>query len=141
MNPENNSVNTPNFEGEEMKMPENSNFKTETTATESTVVSSPILIVLTVLLVIILGGMYYWFNAINSQTPTVTPAAERPTAAENNEPESTTAEAQVETMQALSTSDEINAIEADLEATNLDSLTTELDAIDAEINAESSATN
>jgi hypothetical protein len=135
MNSENNEVQVPNYEGEKMKMPENSVIKNEMTE-ESTVVSSPILITLTVLLVIILGGMYYWFNTINSEVPVITPDIERPTAAENNEPESTTAEAQVETMQTTSTSDEIEAIEADLEATNLDSLDSELQAIDAEFEAE-----
>ncbi len=135
MNPEKNEVHTPNFEGEAMKMPENSGLKMETTEA-ATVVNSPILLILTILLVIILGGMYYWFNTMNTEAPVVMPVAERPTAEQNNEPESTTAEAQVETMQAVSTSDELTAIEADLEATNLDSLDAELEAIDAELQTE-----
>ena len=63
-------------------------------------------------------------------TPTT---AARPTAEENNEPESTKAEAEVETMQALSTSDSLSAIEADLDNTELDELDSELQAIETEL--------
>jgi uncharacterized protein HemX len=127
----NENTNEPNFEGEEMKMPENTDAQPEAKR-ESSVVNGPLLLVLTLLLVLILGGMYYWFATLTTneiQTP------ERPIAEQNNEPESTTAEAQTETMQAVSTSDEISAIEADIEATNLDSLDSELNAIDAELEA------
>jgi cytoskeletal protein RodZ len=126
-------VQQPDFEGEEMRMPENSDpIKNES----DSIVNGPILLALGVLLVLLLGGMYYWFNVMNqSPAPTPAPAAERPTAEENNEPESTTAEAQAETMQTTSTSDEVSAIEADLEATDLESLDAELNAIDAELDA------
>lgn len=126
-------IQTPNFEGEEMKMPENTDAQVEVKQSSS-VVNGPLLIILAVLLVIILGGMYYWFSTLTPDTQPA-PVVERPTVEENNEPESTTAEAQVETMQAVSTSDEISAIEADLEATDLDSLDAELEAIDAELEA------
>jgi hypothetical protein len=43
---------------------------------------------------------------------------ERPTAEENNEPESTTAEARVQASQTLSSSDELSSIEADLTGTD-----------------------
>jgi len=78
--------------------------------------------------------MYYWFLTLESAEVEPAPI-ERPSREENNEPESTTAEAQVDTMQAVSTSDEITAIEADVEATNLESLDAELNAIDAELEA------
>ena len=133
MNEEKKDIVTPDFSGEEMKMPENTDAQPEM-KDSSSIVSGPLLIILTILLVLILGGMYYWFNTLNA-VPTPSPTIERPTAEENNEPESTTAEAQVETMQAVSTSDEITAIEADVEATNLDSLDAELNAIDAELEA------
>ena len=128
------SVQAPNFEGEEMKMPENTDAQPETKP-ESSIVNAPLLITLTVLLILILGGMYYWFSTLTTTPAEITPAVERPTAAQNNEPESTTAEAQTEVLQTTSTSDEISAIEADLEATDLDSLDAELGAIDAEMDA------
>ena len=90
---------------------------------------------LIVILTMILIGLYIWSQMLASApvNPPVTP--ERPTAEENNEPESTTAEAQTEVLETVSTSDEISLIEADLEATDLDSLDTELKAIEAELDA------
>jgi flagellar basal body-associated protein FliL len=102
--------------------------------TES-ITNGPILILLIVLLLAVLAGMFYWFTMLDKDTPVVTPTSLRPTAAENNEPESTTAEAQVEALGVVSTSDEIPAIEADVESTNLDTLESELNAIEAEIDA------
>jgi cell division protein FtsN len=118
-----------------MKMPENTIFRTNAQSRSSSVVNGPLLVTLAALLILILGGMYYWLTALNAPAP-VAPAVERPTAVQNNEPESTTAEAQTETSQAVSTSDELPAIEADLEATNLESMETEMEAIDAEMKAE-----
>lgn len=90
---------------------------------------------LIVILTMILIGLYVWSQMMVSApvNPPITP--ERPTAEENNEPESTTAEAQTEVLEVVSTSDEISLIEADLEATDLDSLDTELNAIEAELDA------
>lgn len=124
----------PNFEGEEMKMPENTDVQATSEETKSSIVNGPLLIILALLLVLILGGMYYWFGTMTT-TPEPTPEITRPTAEENNEPESTTAEAQTDMMLVTSPSDEITAIEADLETTNMDSLDAELQAIDAEIEA------
>jgi|AntRauTorcE11897_2_1112592.scaffolds.fasta_scaffold06579_4 hypothetical protein len=131
-------VQTPDFSNEEMKMPENAVVQTRTPAESSSIVNGPLLITLAVLLVLILGGMYYWFASLSTPAPAA-PVAERPTAEQNNEPESTTAEAQTETTQAVSTSDELSAIEADLEATNLESMDTEMEAIDAQMQADASA--
>lgn len=100
---------------------------------ETPIANGPILILLVALLIAVLAGMYYWLTVMQANTAIAPSVISRPTAAENNEPESTTAEAQVEMMQAVSSSDEINAIEADLESTNLDSLDAELNAIDAEM--------
>lgn len=99
------------------------------------ITNGPILMLLIVLLIAVLFGMFYWFTMIGKDTPVTTIDSLRPTAEENNEPESTTAEAQVEALGIVSTSDEIPAIEADVESTNLDSLEAELDAIEAEIDA------
>lgn len=134
MNEENNEPKIPNYEGEPMKMPENT-VAPEMSVEKSNVINAPILLILGVLLLVILGGMYYWFDTLAEEEPIPAPAVERPLPEENNEPESTTAEVQTETMLTTSSSDEIEAIEADIEGTNLDTLDAELEAIDAEINA------
>lgn len=137
MNEEQNNQEIPSFEAEEMKMPENTTGEmSEPTTTEKNVVSGPVLALLAFILILILGGMYYWFTVLSVTEPTPAPInTERPTAEENNEPESTTAEAQTNTMLVTSPSDEIEAIEADVESTDLDSLDAEMQAIDAEIEA------
>lgn len=116
----------------EMKMPE------EETSNDNKLNSSSlgiILGVLIVILVLILAGLYLWGVTLKDNSYQPAPTSSRPTAEENNEPESTNAEAEVETLQAVSTSDEIDAIEADIEATNLDEIEAELNAIDAELDA------
>ena len=57
----------------------------------------------------------------------------RPTAEMNKEPETTNTVAEVDSFSALSTSDELSAIEADLESTNLDGLEAELGEVEIEI--------
>lgn len=132
---QNTEIQTPHFENEEMKMPENMIPLPVETKSDN-VITGPLLIVLATLLVLILGGMYYWFITISSQTePLPTPTTERPTAEQNNEPESTTAEAQTKTIETTSPSDEIIAIEADLESTDFENLDAELNTIDAELEA------
>ena len=91
--------------------------------------------IIIVFLSVIFIGLYMWSRLLVMQTTEPAPTATRPTAAENNEPESTTAEAKTEMMQVVSTSDELSAIEADLGATDLQDLDAELNAIDAELNA------
>lgn len=109
-------------------------LKAAAVAEPENIANGPILFLLVVLLLAILGGMYRWFVVLDKNVPTISTSL-RPTAEQNNEPESTTAEAQVEAYGVVSTSDEIPAIEADVAGTNLDSLDNELDAIDAEIDA------
>ncbi len=94
-----------------------------------------ILGILIILLMFILGGLYMWGEYLQEQptAPTV-PETSRPTAEENNEPESTNAEAEVETLNALSTSDELTAIEADIESTNLGTLDVPMNSIETLIN-------
>ena len=139
MNEEHHDVHAPDLAGEEMKMPETAVSKDTSPAPSTAPLNGIIILILILLLVFILGGLYMWFSQLMmGDSPSTTqpaPVVERPTAEENNEPESTTAEAAVETQQALSTSDEIAAIEADLEATDLDALDAELNAIDAELEA------
>lgn len=127
-------ISAPDISHEEMKMPENSTVSAAPAAPRQAPVNGIIIAILALLLIFILGGMYYWFSQLTAQNA-IPVEPERPTAEENNEPESTTAEAAVETQGALSTSDEIAAIEADIAATDLDSLDAELTAIDAELDA------
>lgn len=107
---------------------------TKEPAHPETIANGPILFLLIVLLLAILGGMYHWFVVLKKNVPDITTSL-RPTAAQNKEPESTTARAQTEAYGVVSTSDEVPAIEADVEGTNLDSIDSELDAIDNELDA------
>lgn len=122
--------NEPNFEGEEMKLPvqnitiEESPVDTQTKGT--------LIVVLFAALAVILAGMFYWYK-ITSVVIIEDTVPARPTTDTNKEPETTTATAQVQSFSALSTSNELNAIEADLESTNLDSLESELPQIDTEL--------
>lgn len=135
MEPTNQNTQEPIISETEMKMPEGhtSNAPAESDRTAQLGV---ILGILIVILVLILGGLYLWGaanqNAVHSPAPVV---IERPTPEDNNEPESTTADAQIQTLETVSTSDELSAIEADIDSTNLDEIDAELEAIDAELDA------
>ncbi len=135
--PTNETPSVPNFSTEEMKMPENSTSVAEFEPEEKSAVRGPVILVLGVLLLVILVGLFLWFtNMQKAQVVAPVPAPiERPTPEENNEPESTTAEAQTDNLEVVSTSDEISAIEADIEATDLEALDAELEAIEAELEA------
>lgn len=121
--------NPPNLDDVAMKSPERHVYEPES------ITNGPILVLLIGLLLAVLGGMFYWFTMLGKGDVVITPSVLRPTAEQNNEPESTTAEARTEAYGVVSTSDEIPAIEADVEGTNLDSLDSELDAIEAELDA------
>ncbi len=132
---EKNEILEPNFEGEEMTLPEGSEPATVSASpTRQSIVNIPIVILLGLILFAILGGLYYWYYTVMS-IEIVEPTTTRPTAEENNEPESTTAEARTSTMNIVSTSDEIDAIEADVQSTNLNDLDSEINAIEAEMEA------
>jgi hypothetical protein len=78
--------------------------------------------------------MFYWYKS-TLVVPNNNDTSLRPTAEMNKEPETTNAVAEVDSFGALSTSDEITAIEADLESTNLGELETELLQIETELEA------
>lgn len=123
----------PIISDEELKMPEEQ-FGTVSNKSDNATHLGFILATLIVVLVLLLGGLYVWSTTLQP-VDTVEEAPTRPTAEENNEPESTNAEADVETAQALSTSDELSAIEADLESTNIADLDSDMTAIESELNA------
>jgi cytoskeletal protein RodZ len=125
--------NEPHFEGEKMKLPsEPVSSGIENKAEGET--RGAFIIFLVIALVVILAGLFFWYYT-SMQVPALTPEPSRPTLETNKEPETTTATAQVESYAAMSTSDELTAIEADLESTNLDSLDSELTQIDTELQA------
>lgn len=76
-----------------------------------------------------------WFLIKNqTSTPSATfSERERPTRSQNQEPESNTAYAQVDSLNTLNSSDEIWAIEADLDSTDLSSLLLEVPALETEL--------
>lgn len=122
------------FSKDELKMPEERFGVTE--SHEKTSYVGIILGVLIVVLMLILAGLYMWSQLLQNQSPAVVPQeSAQPTAEQNNEPESTNAEADVQVLQTMSTSDEISTIESDLDSTNLDGIDAELTAIDAELDA------
>ena len=91
--------------------------------------------ILIVCLILILGGLYAWGEFIKQQQALseIQNRVQRPTAEENNEPESTNAEAEVENIVAMSTSDELDTINTDLQSTViLETLDADMTAIEAE---------
>lgn len=131
MNDQQQTESVPEYGNVEMKMPQ-SDIPMEPK-------KSPwhLIIFLGLLLVLagVLGGLYLWSTMLTSQTAPL-PVAERPTDEQNNEPESTTAEAEADTMMTVSSSDELSSIEADLEATQFDDLSDEFVDIEATLDAE-----
>lgn len=117
----------------ELKMPDQA-FGTASGSQNKPSALGPILAVLIVVLILLLGALYLWSTML-AEPPIDTGAITRPTAEENNEPESTTAEANVQAIETVSTSDEITALEADIESTDLDEIDAELNAIESELDA------
>lgn len=97
----------------------------------TSLVSGPILILLFAILLALLGGIYYWYTILMSE-PVAVPTS-RPTAAMNNEPESTTAEARTDATDVVSTSDELDAIQADIESTRFDDIDDGFTAVENEL--------
>ena len=128
-------TNPPTIKDEVLNVPETSPLRRAAMSpVEKNRFAPMILGTLIILLLLVLAGLYYWHDLI-TQSPIVTSISNRPTEEQNQEPESTTARAQTDAMETLSTSDEIPALEADIEGTNLETLDSELNAIDAELEA------
>ena len=124
----------PNFDGEEMRMPTVQAGRPIEMTSSNSILSLPIIILLVLILVAILGGFYYWYTLVMKEV-SVVPTTTRPTAEQNNEPESATAKARTQTADVVSTSDELTSIRADVDSTHLEDLDTEIPAIESELNA------
>ena len=124
----------PDFEGEVMKLPTVNTGRPVAAPVRQSVLSLPIIIILFLLLSAILSGFYYWYTIVMKEASLI-PVTTRPTNEQNNEPESTTAEARTGVLDVVSTSDELSAISADVMSTNLDDLENEVPAIETELNA------
>lgn len=120
---------------EELKMPEHP-FGAQTEVASKPSIFGPIIGLLIVLLVLILAGLYLWWSTFKDDLPAATLDDTRPTAEQNNEPESNNAEADEQTFQTVSTSDELSAIEADIESTNVETVDSESTAIESELEAD-----
>jgi hypothetical protein len=92
--------------------------------------NGPVLGVLVLMLVLILGGLYLWGGELKKQEQQI---VQPPII--NNEPETPRAEADVDILNTLSSSDELDALQADITNTNLDSINADLNTVDAETNA------
>ena len=132
-----NKVIEPNFEGEEMKLPTVRSERTAPVAKNQSLLTWPIIILLFLILIAILGGLYYWYILVTK--PEMIDTLLRPTAEQNNEPESTTAEARTGVTDVVSTSDEPGAIRADLTSTQFEDIDTLTAPIESELNAAVSA--
>ena len=115
-------------------MPEEDFLETEPAT--KTLPSMPLILFGVILLLIgILGGLLWWGTQIINTAPEANPVptATRPTPEENNEPESNNAEADVQIINTVSSSDQVEAIMADIESTDIETLDKELTTIDNEL--------
>jgi flagellar basal body-associated protein FliL len=133
MNPNTTPVPEPDFEGEAMKIPQTYEAP-EVVAEPTSVVNAPIIILLITILLALLGGIYYWYLMLMS-APAEAPTATRPTAAQNNEPESTTVEARTAATDVVSTSDELDAIAADVQSTSFEDVDTDVNNVQVNLDS------
>ncbi len=89
----------------------------------------PVLGVLLLLLVVVAAGLYLWGAELQKDVAN----QEAPRDIINNEPETPRAEADIQILETLSTSNEIGAIEADIMSTNLDTLDADIAAVEQEM--------
>ena len=112
-----------------LKLPVDTVLETEETTRQFSAV--PILLGVVALLVAILAGRYFWFVFEPNTPAEIENSSQRPTAEENDEPESTTAEARTDTLEAMSESINLDVIESDLSGTFIDPLDLQIGAIEA----------
>lgn len=117
---------------EEMKVPEATHIQSDPGGDWGKHLVIVLSVAITVTL-LALAGLYLYDRFMITPDAAELGAPARPTAAENQEPESPTARAEVDTMEALSPSDNLSTIITDLENTDLDNLDAELNTIDNEL--------
>lgn len=77
-------------------------------------------------LLLILGGLFLWGTIVFKEPPaTFVPPP-------NNEPETPRADADIQILKTVSSSDELSSIRTDLDSTNMDALDKELELIEAD---------
>lgn len=121
----------PDFSGEEMHLPQNQPTKK---SSGDSFLSKYWLPIILILVIVATALIYYFFFYVKTPTP-IPETNLRPSLETNQEPESTTAKAEIQAFGAMSTSNELNSIEADLLGTDLTNLETEIPAIDSELNS------
>lgn len=85
--------------------------------------------VLGIALILILCGLYLWGSLLSTENVTRQPFVHPP----NNEPETPRADADIQILRTVSSSNELSSITADLESTNLTGLDKELDLIERDL--------
>lgn len=127
----------PNFEGEEMYIPETMQVVlTEDTPPEP-LLSKPIIVLLFLILATIIAGFYYWYTIVMSEQ--VPKAAPRPDTEPSTALIGTTTEASINSTSTKGTADNIEAIEADVNSINFDDVDNTLSPIESELNEAISA--
>ncbi len=89
----------------------------------------PVLGFLLILLVLILGGLYLWGSMLSHEVV----VQENQRTIPNNEPETPRAEADMQILDTVSSSNELDMLENDLESTKLDPVDSELMQIETEL--------
>lgn len=120
----------PNFEGEEMKIPEGMTEAETPTIDTKTAINTTVIILLVLVLAAIFAGLGYWYYLVMN-VPLTDTTTEDPMIMDiemNN--------TDINTETEMSNSDEIDAIETDIDNTNLEELDQEMAEIDAELEAE-----
>lgn len=122
------------FPENEMKVPEKPFGHSVPAQQEGTKSSLGLVVMgLVVVLCLLLAGLFLWQQALTDVPASNDATTPRPTREENNEPESTTAEATYDTLLTTSSSDEISALKADLDSTPYGEIEAEFTAIEAEL--------
>jgi hypothetical protein len=117
----------PNFEGEEMKIPENMTPVETPVEPAKSVLSTGVIALLVIILLGIFAGLGYWYHLVMSTPIVDTYNTDTTENYPSTQPEPATG--------SLSDSDEIEDIEMDVENTDLDDLDREMSDIDAELEA------
>ena len=121
-------MSTPDISKDELTVPKEDLDKNKKSEPSYTGILLGVLVV-----ILMLGGLYMWNQQLQENANVIPiPIEQRPTVEQNNEPESTNAEAEVETLGAMSTSDELDTIGADLESTTVGDPNGDFNAIEAE---------